>query len=195
MDQLDTLFEKIKTLSPESLNQLNTFVNYLHWQEQNAANKTKKVNWTFDFVENFAQADKIPPHDQGGAEIKLGIAACNGVEKSAIFAHPPVQGRSVVEYYVPIPQDVEQLKLKLAVGIRDGSRLSGSNLVAFSVRMNGYRIWGTQTNLRQWQGYEIDLTAQLGDINQIAFFTEALGNHQWTWAVWGSPVIVGTRVV
>jgi len=195
MDQLDNLFEKIKTLSPDSLSQLNTFVNYLHWQEEHAANRARPVSWSFDFVEHFAEAEKAPPHNQQGAEIKIGMAACNGVEKAAIFAHPPVQGRSMVEYYVPIPQDVEQLKLRLAIGIRDGSKLSGANLVAFSVRLNGYRVWGSQTNLRQWQEHEIDLTAQPGDINQLAFLTEALGNHQWTWAVWGSPVMVGVKTV
>jgi len=193
MNQLNNLFEKIKPLSPTSLKQLNTFVNYLHWQEQCAANKTNQINWTFDFIEHFREAEKVPPYNQQGAEIKIGVATCEGVEKAAIFAHPPVQGGSIIEYYVPIPQDVNQLKLKLAIGIRDGSKLSGSNLVAFSVRMNGYRIWGTQTNVRGWQQDEITLTAQPGDVNQISFITEALGNHQWTWAVWGSPVLVGTK--
>jgi len=193
MDQLNHLFKKIKALSPTSVKQLNTFVNYLHWQERNTANKTNQANWTFDFIENFREAEKAPPYNQRGAEIKIGLATCDGLEKAAIFAHPPVQGRSIVEYYVPVPQDVERLKLKLAIGIRDGSKLYGSNLVAFSVRVNGYRIWGAQTNLRRWQADEITLIAQSGDINQIAFITEALGNHQWTWAVWGNPVLVGAQ--
>ena len=193
MDQLQNLFKKIKALSPASIDQLNRFVNYLQWQEQNEAQQSGQVSWSFDFVENFSQAERSPKYDEQGAEIKIGPAVANGVEKPAIFAHPPVQGRSVVEYYVPIPQDVAHLTLRLAVGIRDGSKLSGSNLVAFSVRMNGYRIWGTQTNAHHWEAYEISLTVQPGDINQIAFITEALGNHQWTWAAWAGPVLEGLR--
>jgi len=193
MDPLDNLIEKLKTLSPESIGQLNTFVNYLQWQEQYVSGKAKGAMWSYDFIEHFAEAEKSPQHDEQGAEIKIGMAVSDGVEKPAVFAHPPVQGRSVVEFYVPIPQDIETLKLKLAIGIRDGAKLAGSNLVAFSVQMNGYRIWGTQTNLRRWQEFELPLTAQVGDINQIAFVTEALGNHQWTWAAWGSPVIEGMK--
>jgi len=193
MDQLNHLLNKIKTLSPDSLAQLNSFANFLHWQEQSAAKQANQVTWTFDFIENFAAAEKIPKNKQLGSEIKIGVTTSDGVEKPALFAHPPVQGRSVIEYYVPVPHDVEELKLKFAIGIRDGAKLSGSNLVAFSILMNGYRIWGTQTNVRRWQGYEIDLAAHIGDVNQIAFTTEALGNHQWTWAAWGAPVITGAR--
>lgn len=192
MDQRDHLLEKIKSLSPESLTALNNFVNYLQWQEQSATRQATPAAWTYDLIEHFAEAEKVPEDNQNGAEIKIGMAASDGVESPAIYAHPPVQGRSVIEYYVPVPHDVECLKLTFAIGIRDGSKLTGSNLVAFSIRMNGYRIWGTQTNSRGWQTYDIDLTAHPGDVNQIAFMTEALGNHQWTWAAWGQPAIVGT---
>ena len=36
MDQLDHLYDKIQTLTPDSLTALNDYVNYLLWQEQNA---------------------------------------------------------------------------------------------------------------------------------------------------------------
>ena len=97
----------------------------------------------------------------------------------------------MIEYYIPVPQEVTQLKLKFSIGIRDGSKLSGSNLVAFSIRMNGYRVWGTQTNLRAWEPFDLGLTAHPGDVNHLAFITEALGNHQWTWAAWAQPMLEG----
>ena len=194
MNQLNQLVDKIKTLSADSLSQLNDYVTYLQWQEQRTAPGAEPITWTYDFIEHFTEAETLPPNNQQGSEIKLGVAAADGIEKPAIYAHPPVDGRSLIEYYVPIPLDTSQLRLKFAVSIRDGARLTGSNLVAFSIRLNGYRIWGTQTHLRRWQGFEIDLAAQAGDINQITFATEALGNHQWTWAAWGSPTILGTKV-
>ena len=194
MNSLDHLLEKIKALSPNSQKQLSTFVNYLRWQEQQATARQHGAIWTFDFIEHFAAAEKQPRYNEQGAEIKIGPALAEGQERPAIYAHPPVQGRSIIEYYVPVPSGIDHLTLKLAIGIRDGSKLGGSNLVAFSVQMNGYRVWGTQTNAHRWQAYEIPLAPQAGDINQITFATEALGNHQWTWAAWGSPVLVGKIV-
>jgi hypothetical protein len=194
MTQLDRLIEKIKLLSTDSIAQLDNFVGYLQWQEQKAT-RTTSVDWTFDFIEHFSKATKLPANTKRGAEIKIGPAICNGIERAAIYAHPPVQGQSIIEYYVPIPQDISHLILKLAIGIRDGSELVDPNLVAFSVRLNGYRVWGAQTNAHRWQTHEVDLATPTGDISKIEFVTEALGDHQWTWAVWGNPLMAGTRVV
>ncbi|MEM7033661.1 MAG: hypothetical protein AAF629_29200 [Chloroflexota bacterium] len=192
MNQLDQLTQKIKELSPHAIDKIIDYVDFLVWQEQQAQQQTGMIRWSFDLIEHFSEAEIRPKtaKDQG-AEIKIGVAASDGLEKPAIFAHPPVQGRSTIEYYVPIPQDIDQFKLSFATGIRDGSKLSGANLVAFSIHLNGYRIWGTQTNSRRWQNHSLDLTVQAGDINQITFATEALGNHRWTWAAWGSPIIEG----
>lgn len=191
MTQPDTLIDKINRLGPSALAKLSDYVDFLVWQEQTAARRANQVDWTFDFIENFASAGKMPREDARGGEIKIGLAASDGFERPAIFAHPPVEGRSIIEFFVPIPKEVENLHLRFAIGIRDGSKLRGSNLVAFSVRLNGYRIWGTQTNLRRWQPYELDLTTPSGDVSQIAFITEALGDHQWTWAAWAQPILVG----
>jgi len=37
------------------------------------------------------------------------------------------------------------------------------------------------------------LRLRAGDINQLTLTTEALGQHQWAWAVWGAPVLVGSK--
>jgi hypothetical protein len=187
------LLNKIKSLSPSALTQLEQFVDYLRWQEQAPAAGPAVIDWRFDFVEKFAGANTSPQGEQHGAEIKIGPAVCGGVEKAAIYAHPPVEGQSAVEYFVPVPQDITTLRLHLAIGIRDGSELADGNLVAFSVRLNGYQVWGTQTQAQRWQEYDIPLRLRAGDINQLTLTTEALGGHQWTWAVWGAPVLVGSK--
>ncbi|MDM8529797.1 hypothetical protein QUF63_01400 [Anaerolineales bacterium HSG25] len=53
------------------------------------------------------------------------------------------------------------------------------------------RVWGNQTNVCQWQAVQIPLDLSAGDVSRIEFATESLGDHQWTWAVWGQPELVG----
>jgi len=191
MTELDELIQKIKLLSPPSLKEVRTFVDFLRWREEKRSDIA--ADWSYDFIETFAQAVKYPEDPNSGAEIRLGLATCGGEERTAIFAHPPVSGQAILEYYVPIVRNVHALSLNFAIGIRDGSQLEDPNLVAFSVRLNGYRVWGTQTNLRRWQNHYIKLVTPPGDIARIEFVTEALGDHRWTWAVWGTPLLSGKR--
>jgi hypothetical protein len=100
-------------------------------------------------------------------------------------------GQAVIEYHVPAPHQVSHLRLRLAFGIRDGAEIAADNLVAFSVRVNGLRVWGKQSNAQTWQEADIPLTVTSGDILRVEFRTEVLGHHQWTWAVWGAPELVG----
>jgi hypothetical protein len=81
--------------------------------------------------------------------------------------------------------------LRLSFGIRDGAKIDPDNLVAFGVRVNGLRVWGEQSNALQWHTIEIPLNIPAGDIAKVAFTTEALNGHQWTWAVWGGPELRG----
>ncbi len=124
-------------------------------------------------------------------DVKLAPAIVGGESRPAMWAHPPVVGQAVLEYYVPIPQQVSELRLRVAIGIRDGAQISEDNLVAFGVKVNGLRVWGQQTNAQTWQVAEIPLNLLTGDMARFEFTTEALGSHQWTWAVWGSPELSG----
>ena len=129
--------------------------------------------------------------DPAGMDVKMASASVGGENKPVLWAHPPVSGKAVIEFYVPVPQPVQNLRLRFAVGIRDGSEIAADNLVAFGVKMNGVRMWGTQTNRLSWQHVEIPLNIIPGDIVRFEFTTETLGSHEWTWAVWGSPELTG----
>jgi hypothetical protein len=83
------------------------------------------------------------------------------------------------------------MRLRVAVGIRDGADIDEDNLVAFSVKINGARVWGRQSNAQSWQEAVVPLDLSSGDMVRIAFATEALNKHQWTWAVWGEPELTG----
>ena len=191
MTELEKLIAQIKLLSPASLKEVQVFVEFLKWREERRDRAAP--DWSYDFIETFAQAVKYPEDPESGAEIRLGLATCGGEERTAIFAHPPVAGQTILEYYVPIVRNVYALGLNFAIGIRDGSRLEDPNLVAFSIRLNGYRVWGAQTNLKRWQNHYVKLVTPPGDIARIEFITEALGDHRWTWAVWGNPILTGKR--
>jgi hypothetical protein len=125
-------------------------------------------------------------------DVTMAPATVGDDTRPALWAHPPVSGRTTIEYYVPVPQQVQDLKLKTAVGIRDGAEIAKTNLVAFNIKVNGLRVWGTQTNRQTWQPVEIPIRVTTGDIVRFTFTTEALGSHQWTWAVWGNPELVGS---
>lgn len=163
---------------------------FLQWQERLSPEHEIK-SWSYSFIETFKKATVRASDDPAGLDVKLAPAIVGGASRSALWAHPPVAGQTIIEYYIPIPQQVRDIQLSLAIGIRDGAHLSENNLVAFGVRVNGARVWGRQTNEKVWQEATLALNLTAGDIIRFEFTTEALGNHEWTWAVWGNPELTG----
>lgn len=107
------------------------------------------------------------------------------------MAAPAAARSAIVEYQVPIPPDVSDLRLHFCTGIRDGSHLAEGNVVAFRVFVNEWKIWSDTQHLRMWRTHEVEMPALSGDVARIRFMTDGLGNHEWAWAVWGEPKLVG----
>ena len=191
MDDLSKLLKQVEQLSPQSRTILAKYIEFLQWQETQQQAKDRQ-DWSFSFIEAFKEASVRASQDEAGMDVKLAPAIVGGESRPALWAHPPVVGQAVIEYYVPIPQQVSALHLRVAIGIRDGAQISEDNLVAFGVKVNGLRVWGQQTNAQSWQTADIPLNILTGDMARFEFATEALGSHQWTWAVWGSPELYGT---
>lgn len=190
MDDISELIEAVKQLGPESRARLADYIAFLQWQEAQSR-KPPVREWSFSFIEGFKEAAVYASQNPAGMDVKLAPATVGGESRPALWAHPPLAGQAVIEYHVPIPRQVGQVKLRLAAGIRDGAEIEADNLVAFSVKVNGLRVWGRQTNTQLWQEAQIPLKVPAGDMARLEFTTEALGNHQWTWAVWGNPELVG----
>ncbi len=190
MNDLSELIDQIKKLSPENQARLADHVAFLQWQEAQAQTKTGQ-GWSFSFIERFKEAAVYASERPAGMDVKLAPAVVGGESRPALWAHPPLTGQTVIEYHVPIPRQLGQIQLRLAIGIRDGADIDADNLVAFSVKVNGARVWGRQSNAQSWQEAAIPLDLSSGDMVRIAFCTEALNNHQWTWAVWGEPEVSG----
>ena len=193
MDNLPNLFSQIKNLSAESQAKLADYLAFLTWQEEQA--QARQISdWSFSLIENFRSAAGQASDDPTGMDIKMAQASVGGQSRPALWAHPPVLGQAIIEYHVPIPQQISRVRLRLATGIRDGAKIDQNNLVAFGVRVNGLRVWGQQTNALRWQPAEIPLDVSSGDIFRLELTTETLGSHEWTWAVWGQPELVGRWV-
>lgn len=190
MNNLSDLIEKIEQLSPNNQAELAKYVEFLQWQESQG-NIFDTPSWSFSFIEAFKEAAISATENPAGMDAKMAPATVGDASRPALWAHPPVTGKAVIEYYVPVPQQVTDVQLNLAIGIRDGAQVSDNNLVAFGVRVNGIRVWGKQSNEQSWQNQSIPLNITAGDMVRFEFTTEALGNHQWTWAVWGNPELTG----
>lgn len=189
LDKQSDFIASIKKLSPESQARLAEYVAFLAWQEEQ--NQAKAADWSFSFIERFKEAAVYPSQDRAGMDVKMAPGTVGDEIRPALWAHPPLAGQAVIEYHVPIPQQVKGVHLRLAIGIRDGAEIAEDNLVAFSVKLNGLRVWGQQSNTQRWQEAIIALDLPSGDMSRLAFCTEALGSHQWTWAVWGEPELRG----
>ncbi len=188
MSNLQTLIQNIEQLSPENQIKVAEYVAFLQWQ---AGQGATPQDWSYSLIEAFKSASINASQDPAGMDVKIEAATVGGVTQPALWAHPPVAGQAIVEYYVPIPQQVQRIRLSVSFGIRDGAKIAPENLVAFGVRANGLRVWGEQTNIQQWQTIDIPLNLPSGDIARIELTTETLGSHEWTWAVWGQPELVG----
>jgi len=194
MTTLEEITNELESLTPDSLAELARFVEYLKWKQGLKPTKLTGQPWAFDFVEHFRQAIVVADHSPAGMEVQVGEATCDGDSRMALWQHPPVQGSAIVEYQVPVPVDVNRLRLIFSTGIRDGSELATGNVVAFRIFVNDWRMWSDTQNALRWKEHEILMPALPGDIARVQFVTDGLGNHQWAWAVWGRPRLVGEVV-
>ena len=117
---------------------------------------------------------------------------CRRERRPALWQHPPVAGESAVEFHVPIPAGLHDLRLRFSIGIRDGAQAE-DRLVAFRVRVDGWQMWSRAAWPTRWEPVEVPLPHQAGNILRLTFATDGLGEHKFAWAAWGEPVLVGTE--
>jgi hypothetical protein len=192
MATIEELADQLESLNPESLAELARFIEYLRWKQGSIAGDVLGKPWSFDFVEHFRQAVVSADPDPAGMEVRVGEASCGEQLRMALWQHPPVQGSAIIEYQVPVPADVSDLRICFASGIRDGSQLAHGNVVAFRLFVNNWKLWSDTQQIRQWREHEIAMPLLAGDVVRIQFVTDGLGNHRWAWSAWAEPCLVGT---
>lgn len=179
MATLEEITLILENLSDASLDQILALAQTLLAKEAHAS------TWAFSFLDHFSEATRT------GMEIKIADAACAGVMRRALWEHPPMSGLASVGYIVPIPTGLRQVKIKFAIGIRDGAELPADRYVAFRVLVNGWKLWSTVKNSHTWEEHEIKMPQLSSDVVRIEFITDGLGDNRWNWAVWGEPRLEG----
>ncbi|MEO6063187.1 MAG: hypothetical protein ABIQ99_14730 [Thermoflexales bacterium] len=196
---LDTLITQLRGLGEEDLARTVAFIAFLDWERrktQDVSAESDPREWRADLIDLFPNATvaaSVP--ETLGLDAHLGLALAGGIERAAFFAHPPVRGECVITLRLPIPAGTGNLRLRFGYGIRDGAGIADDNLVAFRVRVNGYRVWSTHTNARRWEEADIALPVEAGSVAAFEFRTEALGDHRYTWAAWAQPRVTGAPAV
>lgn len=181
----------LNQLTQEDLQKVLDYAEYLSWRESQAQTHQP---WSYDFVEHFGVADSRADRDAAGLEVKIADASCGGVTRAALWEHPPLTGAAQVTYVVPIPASLRKLKLRFAIGIRDGAELPADRYVAFRVAVNDWKLWSAVKNSHRWDEYEVEMPEMASDVLRITFITDGLGDHRWNWAVWGQPRLEGESV-
>ncbi len=178
----------LNQLSEDNLQKVLDYAEYLAWLESRA--QTRRA-WTYNFIEHFGNAHRGAERDAAGLEIKVADATCGAVTRAALWEHPPLSGAAKIGYAVPIPASLRRLKLRFAIGIRDGAELPADRYVAFRVVVNDWKLWSAVKNSHRWDEYEVEMPELASDVARIEFITDGLGDHRWNWAVWGEPRLEG----
>ncbi|MCB0044879.1 MAG: hypothetical protein H6642_17845 [Caldilineaceae bacterium] len=200
-ETIDSIVRRISDLNEQSLNQLSQYISYLKWQEElwqtmldeeiEPADDERALLWQYDFIEGFPSARKAATRQADMMEIKVASATCGMIRQPAIWEHPPTVGAAVCEYNLSVPSVVTSLRLRFAVGIRDGAMMEGDNLCAFRIFVNGMRVWSVTKQTNEWERHLIDLPNPGGREMVLQFITDGLGDNRWNWAVWGEPQLLG----
>lgn len=199
-ETIDAIMRRIADLNEQSLTQLSQYISYLKWQEElwhslldeeAQPGPNQSLIWQYDFLEGFPAARKVSTRSPELMEIKIGMATCGMVQQMALWEHPPVIGSAVCEYQLHVPREVESLRMRFAVGIRDGALMEGDNLCAFRIYVNGVRLWSTTKQSNEWERFLIDVPSLGGQDIVVQFVTDGLGDNRWNWAVWAEPQLLG----
>ena len=121
-----------------------------------------------------------------------------GVEKAALFEHPPAEGYTRIEYEVTLPpmESNENLILHFSIGLRDGVDFELSHTkpdgVRFAIEISDERCFEGVSEACRWEEHLIDLSDFAGSTVQVAFLTNCngAGNTNYDWALWGNPRVL-----
>ena len=121
-----------------------------------------------------------------------------GVEKAALFEHPPAEGYTRIQYEITLPQaeSNENLILHFSTGLRDGVDFELPHTkpdgVQFAIEISDERRFEGVSEDCRWEEHLIDLSDFAGSTVQVAFLTNCngAGNTNYDWALWGNPRVL-----
>ncbi len=190
-DLPESIAQDLNALPAADQARVREYIAFLNWQagrSEPSAPQTIARPWALNLLEHFAGADVRASRGSAGMEVKAAETTVGGERRPALWQHPPVSGESAVEFHVPIPVGLRDLRLRFSIGIRDGAQAE-DRLVAFRVRVEGWQIWSRAAWPIRWEPVIVPLPHQAGNILRLTFATDGLGEHKFAWAAWGEPVL------
>ena len=152
------------------------------------------IDEVYNFVDEFedsesSDTEKISASTQDSS---------GGVEKAALFEHPPAEGYTRIQYEVTLPQveSNENLILHFSIGLRDGVDFELPHTkpdgVQFAIEISDERRYEGVSEVCRWDEHFIDLSDSAGSTVQVVFLTNCngAGNTEYDWALWGNPRIL-----
>lgn len=139
--------------------------------------------WEIPFAVSFC--------DRAGMPLGRPVHACGvvaestvgGVTRPGIFAHPPNNGRTYVDFALHLPET--PMVFRTWVGLRDGSRSKGCR---FLVQASGREVASKIVLPGEgWQEVSADLSPWAGKTIVLSLVTDSDGSYEFDWAAWGEP--------
>ena len=113
----------------------------------------------------------------------------DGVSKETIFAHPPSDGQTVLQFLLSLPQAREVI-FSFSMGLQDGC----SDGVFFKVLVDGETQFEHFTNTFEWEDANISLSRYAGNHVLLELVTDAGETPSCDWAHWADLFITAKGV-
>ena len=152
------------------------------------------IDEVYNFVDEF-QSSQSNDAEKTSASIQ---DSAGGVQKAALFEHPPAEGHTRIQYEVTLPQmkSNENLILHFSIGLRDGVDFELPHTkpdgVQFAIEISDERRFEGVSEACRWEEHLIDLSDFAGSTVRVVFLTNCngAGNTSYDWSLWGNPRVL-----
>ena len=120
-----------------------------------------------------------------------GGANSGGVRKETIFAHPPRDGETILQFLLALPQ-ARDVTFAFSMGLGEGS--GSSDGVTFSVLLNGQSRFEQFIDTTGWVDAQISLAEFAGDTVLLELVTNPAGSADYDKANWADLLITAEGV-
>ena len=117
------------------------------------------------------------------------VVSIGGIHKESIFAHPPSEGQTVLQFLLSLPQ-ARDVIFSFSMGLQEGC----SDGVFFKLLVNGETQFERFTNTFGWEDANVSLSRYAGDRVLLELITDPSENANCDWAHWADLFITAEGV-
>lgn len=126
--------------------------------------------------------------DENNLQIRIELAARQGVFMDAIFQHPPEEGVGTLSFPMDLPAVEEGQRLVFDFGTSiDGRTVDG---VRYAVLVDGEELWHAVVDSARVDVHEVDLTPWAGSSMVLVLQVDKRANMQYDWSTWVRPQVI-----